>query len=244
MPRTWLRWTPDDGSATTALCRGFNRGLGLLLLASGLVCGSGTWQHDGPSQRLIAALTGTLLLVSAVHLLLGRVGLAGLVPCWIAAVVVVLVPDPTGSGNGFTGTLVFTLALITSVANLRHRVAAGLLVLSVPVYLLLTAPALGAVVDMLVLNIGMCFAALAFLGALVGSARLQDDLTDETTRLEVEAARRDLEQASATTVRRVLHDDVLSALRAIADLPPERQDQVRQAARDAVTAVRRQPVGP
>jgi len=94
--------------------------------------------------------------------------------------------------------------------------------------------------DSAVFTAGEGVAAVGFMRTLTQSRREQDDLTEEVTALEISAAIRDLEQASADTVRRVLHDEVLSALRAVAELPADRRDQVVTASRRAALAVRQQ----
>lgn len=248
MAGSWLLWTAGDGPATAALRRGLNRVLGGLLLVTGLICLSGTWELERASDRLAAAVAGALLVASAGRFLRGPVLVVDLVPGGIAVVVIVIAPDPTGPGAGFTGPLVFTIWLIAAVTNLHPRIARRLLALSAPAYLLLYSVGTGqsgaTIFNMVVLNIGMCSAGIGFLGALVRTSRQRDYLVEQATALEIEAALHELEQSSASAVRRLLHDEVISALRAISDLPGDRQDQVRQVAGNAVAAVRGQVAEP
>ena len=138
MSSSWLAWDPSDGPATRGLRRGLNRGLGALLLATGIVCVSGTWQHPDATFRVAAALTGALLLISGLRFMLVSLVAADLVLGGVAVVVAAFTPDPTAAGGHFAGPLVFTIWLIAAVANLQQTKAWGLLVLSVPVYLLLS----------------------------------------------------------------------------------------------------------
>lgn len=189
----------------------------------------------------LSGLACVLLLVTAVRSLLGAIGVADLVVSAVAVIGANVTPDLTGSNAAFTGSTVFAVWLVAATANLAPRVVGHALVYSTAAFLLISwfagTQSWTSVLDAAVFNVAMCIAEMAFLRVLVRSSRTQDVLTEEMTALEIGAALWNLQQASSATVRRVLHDEVISALRAVAELPPERHDQVLNASRRAVLAV-------
>ncbi|KQT90679.1 hypothetical protein ASG49_13025 [Marmoricola sp. Leaf446] len=243
-----LMWEPDDGPAARALRRALTRGVGLLYAGGTVLALVGARVATGDA-RLLYAGAGLVSLVLTGRCARGRLVLPDLLLLLAPVVMVNAVPDVLPIGAGLLGGLFSSFFLVGSLTVLTRAWGLALLGVCTVAWLLasltgLSGQAVADALDVAALNTGMCVAEVVFLRSLVGNARVQDRLAAEQERLETETSLRDLEHASTAVVQRVLHDDVLSALRAVADSPagvtrdPGQEEDVRRACRDAAAAVR------
>lgn len=237
-----LLWEPLDGPATRTLRQALTWGVGALYAAATLLC---VWSARGASggTRGVYAVAALVALVVVTRCVGGRLRLVDLPLLAGPALLVNAVPAVLLPQGGLVGGLMSSFFLVGATTVLTRTW--GLVLLGVTVTLWLAASTTGLsdqtladALDIAALDTGMVVAEVVFLRSLVGNARVQDHLAEEQERLETAAGLDDLEHAATSVVQRVLHDDVLSALRAVVDSPSAPDGEVRRACRDAADAVR------
>ncbi|SDS72725.1 Signal transduction histidine kinase [Nocardioides scoriae] len=217
------------GTAPRAALAATRRGLLLPLCLVGGLMSVGT---------LATALSAGPLPGSGAHVLALGTGLVGVLT-WLAlarpreqtspAVAVALVVTTlafqvtTVASEGpllFFTQIGLALALLADVVALGAALLVPLVVVCLGAGVLLETP--DDVVDsyvLLALNVAMLATAQALVSTLLATARRTDTTTRELTAVEVERQRRELARTFEGRVRRVLHDDVLAALRSVIDTP-------------------------
>lgn len=239
-----LLWEPLDGPATRTLRQALTWGVGALYAAATLLC---LWSARGASggAREVYVVAALVALVVVVRCVGGRLRLLDLPLLAGPALLVNAVPAVLLPQGGLVGGLMSSFFLVGATTALTRTWGLVLLGVTVAVWLVASTTAysdqtVADALDIAALNTGMVVAEVVFLRSLVGNARVQDRLAAEQERLETAAGLDDLEHAATSVVQRVLHDDVLSALRAVADGSSASPEDVRRACRDAAAAVRAQ----
>lgn len=237
-----LMWSSDDGPATRALRQALTWGVGLLYVACTLLCAWGARAAEGTDRFLYVGACGAAVGV-VLRCLGGGLRLPDLALLTVPTLLVNAAPDVLPVSPSLVGGLVFTFMMVGALTVVGRDAGLGLVAVATTLWVLASVTGTSGVsvadaLDVAFLNVGTCVAQVVFLRSLAGNVRVQDQLIAEQERLEIETTLRDLEQASTAVVRRVLHDDVLSALRAVADAPPGQAGDVRRACRDAAAAVR------
>ena len=167
-------------------------------------------------------------------------GLATLVLLGACALVISGLPDGTGLRTG--GSLVHTAVLLIAAASLRPARVAWFVVPVIAALLVERiggTPGIGVAVDQSVQNLGMVLATAFLVSALESAARGRDSVAQEVAASELAVLLNEQQAASDRAARRVLHDEVIAALRAVAELPDRDDELVRRTCLDAVGAVHR-----
>lgn len=209
----------------------------LVLLGSGLTALDAWEGRDAPrlALTLVVLTAATGLCVAAV---VRGFGLATLVLLGGCALVISGLPDGTGLRTG--GSLVHTAVLLLAAATLRPGRVAWFYVPLVTVLLIERTgggPGLGVAIDQSVQNVGMVLATSYLVSALESAARTRDAVEKDVAAAELSSLIDDQQAASDRAARRVLHDEVIAALRAVAELPERDDDLVRRACLRAASAV-------
>jgi len=171
----------------------------------------------------------------------------GLVETLVLVVVVptsIVLPDGMHAASSWSGTLALAhlgMSVVLTWAPTELRVmalapgAVGYLVASVAV----GAP-LGEVGGQMLLCATFSLSGGAFLDSLVRTTRAHDVAEVEILRTQVEVRTAIARARAAERMRRVLHDDVLSALRAVAELPADDERYAVAACAQAVASIDRE----
>ncbi|MEI2714950.1 MAG: hypothetical protein V9G04_17085 [Nocardioides sp.] len=236
---SWGRWTDNDGPST----QGLHRVTSILIAIEAVLLLAFVIADSNMTHGLHGWVTALICLG-----LLAVVGRSVLVGAWIPELVcfglvtvVSLAAEPAGYKVAFRTGIMITNFLLASVCVLRQRAAVvvGLSLLGGSLaYAFWRSPELGMYsLDLHVLQAAILVASSYLLESIWANSRLHDDLALAT----MEAERGELElrlvAGAQQQVRRVLHDDVLSALRTVVEATPGDEEHVRKACRDAVISV-------
>lgn len=196
----------------------------------------------GGSPRAGFLLAAACQLWVSVQLILGRSGLVNVTLLGLAILCTLPLPDVAGSPIRFPNDLVLVAYCLCCAMTFRPPAVATCLAPAFCAYVFLQPGAHGGDVlltslDTLVLNACTVVACSAFGASMVNAARSADRSAAAAVAAELDLERKETEAAAADAVRRVLHDDVLSALRAVSELPLEDAALVRRACREAVRSV-------
>lgn len=241
---TWQlsRWNDRDRAATVRLRRALNRGVGvLLLLPASFTLADVVDAGTGPAGRLIAAAVVLVSAALAARALTRWLGPAELVLLALATLATYSVPDVTGSRLHFSGDLMVFLFLLACVTTLRTAVLAlfalPLLAASVLLQWEHTARPWSEPVDAAVLFLAGGLSASALVTSLARGSRRLERVGARVLATELENRMHHLQEDAESSVRRLLHDDVITALRAVVDLSPADPEGAREVAARAVESV-------
>lgn len=175
-----------------------------------------------PFQTRVAGLT--LVLVGLAVVIRGT--LRWLTPGSVLGVLALalgafVLPDITASSLSFAGGLLMGTFLLASMTTLRPvpsvvMTSSGLS-LGVVVQWIHAGTTTMAPVDLAVLLMGIATAGSVFMPLLIKQATALDEASAGALRDELELTKARSHDAAALTVQRVLHDDVIAALRVIID---------------------------
>lgn len=239
-----LREVTSRGSASVwrSLLLACGATLGLIALLSALV-----WATDHDSTTWLPA--GVLLIggsvVVAVRIVRGRLGWIELMGLLAVSAGAILYAPISGLAQ-FVGPAVTSMLLLAVVVAIRGRPAlvAGVGLTVVSVVLRAQWGGLGwrVAATMGVLQLGMLTAAWVVVNAFFRAVATSDALAEQLREAELRNLVLEAQHASQETVRRVLHDDVLTALRSLAE-PVTVTDATadapsRRACHEAVRAIR------
>lgn len=212
----------------------------LMILGSAVVCMFGALTADVPAWQVQATGLVVAIELTVAWVAVGRgytpYSLTLLCGCVVA---LFALPDVNDIHTG--ASLANTTYLLVCVGTLRPSrlmwfvlpSVAGLLAAST----LHSSIAYVTVLDLSVLNMGMVFAGAAFVSVASDAARRRDVIAVELAEVELALRLQQSRDESDEAMRRVLHDEVLAAVRAVVELPNEESELIRKACRDAVRAV-------
>lgn len=215
--------------------------LGVLGLSSLVVVVSGAWEM--PQARDLDPIIAGLCVVASTVLLSRKGGRPfALAVMSVATLLAYTHPSP---GDGINQVALYTpnvTCLVAAVVLCSRRT----LLLLVPLHL----AGLGlhwavrgrlpvTVIDYTILNVGLSVVATYAVVALTSAASRTDSLAEQLAHSEAEERRTRAEQATVENARRMLHDEVIAALHAVATLPVEASAAVGRACRSAVAAMHR-----
>ncbi|MDN5766346.1 MAG: hypothetical protein L0H96_13555 [Humibacillus sp.] len=239
-----LRTVEGRGSASVwrSLLLACGATLGLISLLSVLVWAT---DHDSTTWRPAGVLLIGGSVVVAVRIASGRLGWIELTGLLVVSAAAILYAPFSGLAQ-FVGPAVTSILLLAVVVSIRGRPAlvAGVGLTLVSVVLRAQWGGLGwrVAATMGVLQLGMVTAAWVVVNALFRAVATSDALAEQLREAELRNLVLEAQHASQETVRRVLHDDVLTALRSLAEpatVPDATADAPsRKACREAVRAIR------
>lgn len=235
-------WPRDSGPAVVRVRRIVSRGIaGFLALALLLVLPDVLNSDLSATSRGWSVAVAILGYLVASRGLRGRFGARDLVAFLGVVLLVFAVADPTGSILHFAGGLViaaYFLACATSLSfwGVAAFCTAGA-VGSVGVQWSAEGAVTAAPADLALLLLGMAVSASAFMRVLIDRAWEIDQVSAETLAVQLALEQAQARDRAAARVQRVLHDEVIGALRTIAECGEADVDRVRAAAGEAVAAI-------
>lgn len=244
LPSLWPPscWPTSAGPATTRLRRFVSRGIcGLLTIGLVFVLPGALDGATPPATRWGAI--GVVMAGCWVIWRGTRVGfaLAELLVLLAITIGTFLTPDTTGSTLHFAGFLTLATYLVACVSAVKMPwvLLLGILGLvgGVGGQMWQDGRLAMAPVDMAVIPLMLAMSGAGFMHLLIERATRIDASATEALALEIANERTRAREAAEATVQRVLHDEVISALRAVHDLGDTRPDDVRRAAERAVAAI-------
>lgn len=205
---------------------------------TGLVVVSGA--GEAPQERVSDAIIAAVCVLASAILLSHRGGPFALAGMSLATLLAYTNPSP-GVGISHVALYAPTVTCLVAMVVIRSR---RTLLLLVPLHL--AGPGLHwavrgqlpvTIIDYTILNVGLSFVAAFVVVALSSAASRTDILAEQVAEAEAEARRSQAEAEAVENARRVLHDEVIAALQAVATLPAGASAEVASACRSAVTAM-------
>lgn len=235
-------WPDDPGPAVVRLHRILSRamvgGLAIFLafVAAALVAPGGRAAMVGLEIAVIAA--GAWVVVRGFMRGLGMIEVLAILA---VALGMLETPDVTGSAIHFAGYACFSLFVVAAAVAFRQGWCFGLLAFGLMcvlgVRLTSDHPISRFEVDNNIFPVMFAVAVGIFVRLLIGRAEQIDAAAAAAEAIERTNQQAQVQEVVEASVQRVLHDEVISALRAIHDLGQSNPEAVRAAANAAVAAV-------
>lgn len=189
------------------------------------------------------ALMVTLLTIFVWRGATGSLGAADLL-ILVAACLVDLVEATLSEADtlNLSTTVLSSLFVVAAPCLLRRRAAVvvgiSFVVLLAAAQVWLAGQVGRQILDVAVINVAFVFTVMVLVDLLHRAARVNDDLHERMHEGRVREQRARSRQRSEARAQRLIHDEVITALRVVADRATADPEAVRTACRDAVAAVR------